>query len=122
MPQAQTLGMIMRNGTTVRIPFVTTSDHYNQRIVLVNRGSSEVRYEIEFVPEDGTVADPEELEDMLPAGTNMIRASDLVKLTGESARSAATIIVEAQPSLIDVATVTINKLDGSSDTVIYIAE
>ena len=118
MPMEQTLGRIMRDGTTIRIPFVTTSDGYNQRIVLVNRGP-EARYEINFTPEDGTMADPEMMEGMLPAGTTMMRARDIVTLSGDSARSAATIIVEAEVDMIDAATVTINKSDGSSDTVVY---
>ena len=44
MPEEQTLGMIRRNGVTVRIPYVTTYSGYNQRLVVVNRGgTSQVR-------------------------------------------------------------------------------
>ncbi len=117
MPMEQTLGMVERNGTTVRIPYVTTYDGYNQRLVLVNRGG-EARYEIEFTPEGEVMAAPPSMEGMLPAGTTMKRTSDIVTLTGGS-RAAATIIVEAEPSMIDVATVTVNKSDGSTDTVVY---
>jgi hypothetical protein len=118
MGMERMLGEINRDGTTVRIPFVTTYDGYNQRIVFVNRGG-EVRYEIEFKPEEGTMADPMDMEGMLPVGTTMMRATDIVTLTGVSKRSAASIIIEAQPHTIDVATVTVNKSVGSTDTVIY---
>ena len=118
MGMERMLGEINRDGTTVRIPFVTTYDGYNQRIVFVNRGG-EVRYEIEFEPEEGTMADPMDMEGMLPVGTTMMRATDIVTLTGVSKRSAASIIIEAQPHTIDVATVTVNKSVGSTDTVIY---
>ena len=118
MGMERALGEINRDGTTIRIPFVTTSEGYNQRIVLVNRGP-ETRYEINFTPEDGTMVDPEMMEGMLPKGTTMMRAQDVVTITGATARTAATIIVEALPSMIDAATVTINKGDGSSDTVVY---
>jgi hypothetical protein len=117
MPEEQTLGMIRRNGVTVRIPYVTTYSGYNQRLVVVNRGVR-ARYEIEFMPEDGIMADPPSVEGMLPAGTSMMLTRDIVELSGGS-RTAASVTVEAQAHLIDVATVTVNNSDGSTDTVVY---
>ena len=38
MPAPAPLGAIMRNGTTVHIPYITQFANYNQRIVIVNRG------------------------------------------------------------------------------------
>ena len=43
MPEEQTLGTIRRNGVTIRIPYITTYSGYNQRLVIVNRGS-QARY------------------------------------------------------------------------------
>ena len=111
------LGMIGRDGTTIRIPYITTYSEYNQRLVLVNRGD-ETRYEIEFMPEDGIMADPESMEGMLPAGTSMMLTRDIVTLTGGT-RTAASITVDADPSMIDAATVTVNNMDGSTDTVTH---
>ena len=39
-PRAQTLGAIGRDGTTVRLPYLTTNAKFNQRLYIVNRGSS----------------------------------------------------------------------------------
>ena len=118
-PMEQTLGMVKRNGTTIRVPFLTTYSEYNQRLVLVNR-ASEARYEIEFTPETGTTATPKsKAEGMLPTGTSMMLSRDIVSLSGKSTRTSAVIFVEAEPRKIDAATVTVNRTDGSSDTVTF---
>ena len=64
------------------------------------------------------MADPESVVGMLPAGTSMMLTRDIVELSGGS-RTAASVTVEAQAHLIDVATVTVNNSDGSTDTVTY---
>ena len=48
---------IMRNGTTVHIPYITQFADYNQRIVIVNRGG-EAAYSMSFMTEDGVTATP----------------------------------------------------------------
>ena len=43
----QMLGAIKRDGTTVRLPYLTTNAKFNQRLYIVNRGS-EATYEMDF--------------------------------------------------------------------------
>ena len=57
MPASAALGAIMRNGTTVHIPYITQFANYNQRIVIVNRGA-EATYTFSFTTEDGVTATP----------------------------------------------------------------
>ena len=40
------VGEILRNGTTVHIPYLTIHPSYNQRIVIVNRGTEAADYMI----------------------------------------------------------------------------
>ena len=51
------LGSIKRNGTTVYIPFLSSFDGYNNRLVLVNRGAP-TPYEITFTTEADVMAMP----------------------------------------------------------------
>ena len=53
--------------------------------------------------------------------TMVLSAMDVVTLEGRS-RTAATFVAEAQRSQIDVATVIVNMMTGSTDTVNYDAE
>ena len=111
---------ITRDGTTVHIPFLTTWADYNQRIVVSNRSANEAPYWITFRPEDGVMATP----GMYATGTldgnstMVLRAMDVVTLEGRS-RTAATFVAEAQRTQIDVATVIVNMMTGSTDTVNY---
>ena len=117
------LGSIGRDGTTVHIPFLTTWEDYNQRIVVSNRGANPAPYWITFRPEDGVMSTP----GMYATGTldgnstMVLRVMDVVTLDGRS-RTAATFVAEAQRSKIDVATVIVNMMTGSTDTVNYDAE
>ena len=119
-PQEQTLGMITRNGTTVHIPYMTTYEGYNQRLVLSNRGSADAAYEIEFRPEEGTTATPMEMATGTLMGNTTVtmKATDLVMLE-DGSRTAATIILEAQPTNIDVTSVIVNKASQDTDTVVH---
>ena len=104
----------------MHIPYLTTFADYNQRIVVSNRGANEADYWITFRPEDGVMATP----GMYAMGTldgnstKVLRAMDVVTLEGRS-RTAATFVAEAQSSQIDVATVIVNMMTGSTDTVNY---
>ena len=49
------LGRIDRDGTTVRIPYLTTNDRYHQRIVILNRGGM-AEYRMSFMDEEGKMA------------------------------------------------------------------
>ena len=110
-PMKQTLGMITRDGTTVRFPFLTSQARYNQVLRVTNRG----------VTADYTFASDadDEMTGELPGGGET--ANWLVEdLIGEGVGgTAGTLIIEAQPHMIDVAIVHVNRGDGSTDTVIY---
>ena len=115
------LGSIGRDGTTVHIPFLTTWADYNQRIVISNRGASPAPYWITFRAEDGVMATPNDMYAMgtlEPNSTVVLRTMDLVTLEGRS-RTAATFVAEAKHTQIDVATVIVNMMTGSTDTVNY---
>ena len=116
-----TLGSIGRDGTTVHIPYLTNSDTYNQRLVLRNRGSSAVGYSMTFHAEDGvTAVGGSDSSGMLQPGVTMLslRNDDVVTITG-GARTAATLNVVATPTSIGVATVLVNRNEGTTDTVVY---
>ncbi|MDD9983455.1 MAG: hypothetical protein OXU81_19220 [Gammaproteobacteria bacterium] len=114
------IGSIGRNGTTVQIPYLTTYEGYNQRIVLSNRGSAEAKYEISFRPEAGVTAMAKDAAmGMLMGNSTMtMKATDLVELSGGS-RTAATIDLVAQPRHIDVTSVTVNMETRGTDTVVH---
>ena len=107
--QTVTIGSIGRNGTTVHIPYLTTYEGYNQRIVLSNRGSADAAYTISFRPEaDVTAMAKDAAMGTLMAGSTVtMKAMDLVELSGAS-RTAATINFVANSSDIDVTSVTVN--------------
>ncbi len=119
MSQMQTLGKIGRNGATVHIPYMTTQESYNQTLVIVNRGPA-ADYEITFRPEDGTTATAggDATGELAANSTTVLSLlkGDVVTLEGKQ-RTAATIIIEAQPGMISVATNQRNLSDGSTDTV-----
>ena len=120
MEMTEEIGMIDRNGTTVHIPYMTTFDGYNQRILLSNRSSTEAPYEFSFRPEMGVTATPTDMAKGMLMGNSTVtyRAADLVMLEGGS-RTAATIDVVARPVDIDVTSVTVNKESRDTDTVVH---
>ena len=123
MPEEQTLGMVERNGTTVRLPYLTTYEQYNQRIIIVNRGA-EARYELDFTVEDGVTAGAKEdaATGMLAEdSTTILTVTDVVEFTGKT-RGSGTLIVESQPGMIDVATTQVHRETGATDTIVYTAE
>ena len=52
------LGKIERDGITIQLPYLTTAENYNQRLVIVNRNRNAVAYSMEFAPEEGKTATP----------------------------------------------------------------
>ena len=111
------LGAIMRDGTTIRLPYLTQFATYNQRIVIVNRGPA-ARYEFAFTEEDGVTAMPgADAEGMLPAGKTTyisLKYGDLVTLEGDFSRVSATLIVESEARHIDVSVSQTNANGGTS--------
>ena len=117
------LGRFQRNGTTYRIPFITTSPRFTQRFSIVNRGAAAVAYSVgELHAQSGiTVAAGAGASGDLPPGQTVLTASDLVEITGGT-RAAATLSVVADPSTIDASIDIINPETGSVDTVHLTAE
>jgi hypothetical protein len=120
------LGSIVRDGTTVHIPYLTTYEGHNNRLILTNRGPTDARYEIMYMAEEGTMAEAGSLsEGTLTKNSVMtldLKTGNVVTITGDTKRTAATVIVESQPMHIGVATVLVNMMDGNTDTVLYTAE
>ena len=114
------LGRFSRNGTTVHIPYMTTYEGYNQRLVLSNRGTTDAAYDIEFRPEEGVMATEKDMAmgTLMAGATVTMRATDLVMLEGGS-RTAATINLVAEPENIDVTSVIVNKMSQDTDTVVH---
>jgi hypothetical protein len=110
------LGTITRDGTTVHIPFLTTYEGYNQRLVLRNRSGRNVTYTVMFATEDGIVATPSILSGTLPTmSVEMMRVQDIVELSGGT-RTAATVTSNAAGGTLGVATTLVNLEDRSTDT------
>ncbi len=121
----QAIGSIGRNGTSIRAPYLTTFDGYNQRLIMVNHGRNDVDYSTEFRPENNVTATPGMYASgTLVAGeTKVIRVKDaaespgMVTLSGGT-RTAAVINFVAAEANIDVAVTQVNLEDGSTDTVV----
>ena len=56
-----TLGRINRDGIIVQLPYLTTSDRYVQRLVIVNRNEDDIAFTIEFATEAGKVGQPQSI-------------------------------------------------------------
>ena len=116
------IGQIRRNGTTVKLTYLTVSTKYNQRLVIVNDGGNDARYEIgPFVTEDGTTATAKAAASgTVSAGSKVVlRVADLVEFDGPQKRASATLSMNADVDDVQVATTQVTLDDGSTDTVIY---
>ncbi len=113
-------GSIGRDGLAVHIPYLTTDERYNQRIVIVNRGA-ESTYDVSFESEDGITAQAGAMSSgTLPTGTTVLRTRDVVTiLDGPPHRVSGTISFQSPPGSISVATNQTNRGDGGTDTVVY---
>lgn len=121
------VGSITKNGTSVQVPYLTTYADYNQRLVLVNRGSLAAPYTVTFRPESGkTIVAGSLATGTIPAGKTLILpvrqdatvTSGLINsLTSDITRTSATVTITAQSANIDAATTIVNVTDKSTDTV-----
>ena len=118
LPAPAPLGAIMRDGTTVRLPYLTQFPQYNQRIIIRNRGGA-APYSFTFHTEDGITATPgADAEGMLPANSVTVLSmmfDDVVTIEGTHNRTAATFVVESAMVHIDVS-VSQTNMDGGTDT------
>ena len=116
------LGSIGRDGASVYIPWLTTDDRYNQRIVLWNRSSRDAGYTMTFTPESDVSATPgnDATGTLAPNSRTVLsmRHDDVVTFSGGN-RSSALIMIVAPSNMIEASTVTLNRGDGSTDTVVY---
>ena len=116
------LGYIMRDGTTVQIPYLTQFGDYNQRIVIVNRGAA-ADYSFSFTAEeDGpTITPGADASGTLAGGATTyisMKYGDLVTIDGSPNRVSGTLIVESEDHFIDVV-VSQTNANGGTDTVKY---
>ena len=123
------LGSIRRDGASVNIPYLTTSEKHNQRLIVVNRGPRDAAItSIQFTMEDGTevelMAPVQAAMDAgllaVPAGQAWVaRMDETITISGGSRRVAATVSFAATAGNLSVATTQVNVSDGSTDTVVY---
>jgi hypothetical protein len=114
------VGTIAHNGTTKQLPYITTFASYNQRVYMVNRGTSAATYTMTFQPETGTtaVAGTGAAGTIPAGGTLSVKASDIVTLTGKT-RTAATLNIVGASGNISVMTQQVNLSDGGTDSINY---
>ena len=129
-------GSIKRDGTEVRISYLTTATDfgadrqvwegwqggsYNQRLVIVNHGSVDAAFSLgDFAMEEGvTVTALEAATGTVPAGSSMvIPVRDMITIVGRS-RTSAKLTVVASEASVSVATSQITLPEGQTDTVRY---
>lgn len=112
------IGDVVRNGTSIQVPYLTTFSDYAQRLVLVNRGGADVAYTVTFTPETGVTATPGTAATgtLKAKSTTIIPVTSLVTLTGAT-RTAATVAIVSAQANIDAATTQVNLADKATDTV-----
>jgi len=118
---ATSFGSIKHNGTTVQLPYLTTFADYNQRLVIVNRGTTDATYSVTFTAEaTATATAGTAATGTVAAGTtSSIKVADIVTMAGLT-RTAATIVIVAPTANLSVATNQVNLSDGSTDTVVLL--
>jgi hypothetical protein len=119
--QVVTIGSIGRNGVTAHIPYLTTDERYNQRIVIVNRGGT-ADYSMTFSSEGGVMAAAgmEASGTLAANSTTVLMTSDVVTITGGPPhRASGMLSVVSASSDISVATNQTTRMGGSTDTVVY---
>ena len=92
-PSSGPIGTILRDGTTVQLTYLTVSEKYNQRLIIVNRSSEPATYSlIDFAEEEGvTVTATDAAEGTVPAGSSVVlRVADLIAFDSEPAAAGRT--------------------------------
>ena len=112
------LGAIGRDGTTVHIPYLTTVEGKNHRIVMSNRSTAAANYSFSFRSETGTMANRGMAAQGTLAGgaTVVMNVRDVVVIEGNSRRTAASVTFVADPKYIDVSTTLTNRATGAQST------
>lgn len=112
------IGTIRHQGTEVHIPYLTFGQTYRQRLTIVNRNTRAVQYRLTFRPGQGGTADPPHIEGVAAPGVNTLHLQTLTTLR-DTTWASATLTIVSVPGLVDIATVTVNRGDQSTDTVVY---
>ena len=125
------IGRIKRNGASVEIPYLTTAEKHNNRLIVVNRGSLPAAItDIAFTTEDGTEVElMDDVQALMDAGmlavppksTWVATMKETLNITGGTKRVSATLSFAATKGNISVATTLLNH-DGSTDTVVYMVD
>ena len=116
-PEGKThnLSPINRDGAYFHIPYVTTHDSYNQRVVIVNRGAAttyefvDLQAEGGMMPSAGAMASGD-----LPTGQTVVRSTGII--SGVT-RGSATLTVVAPPNDVSAAVQQVNISTGGVDSV-----
>ena len=116
------LGGIGMGGSVVYIPYVNlNSANYVHRLQVFNRMNKAAAYRIDFLPPQGSIANPPSRTGSFAPGNTGLIFYDLVTLSRRS-RTALTLAVDAPPELLQVQTILQSRRDGSTDTVTYTPE
>jgi hypothetical protein len=111
------LARILRDGYERGIPYLTTDSGYNQRFVIVNRWTDAEYMFHEMQSEDGVEVEAgSAATGTAPTGTTVLRAADIVSITGGT-RASATLTVVAPEDKIDAAVQQVNLENRTVDTV-----
>ena len=142
---AANAGKITRDGTTVKLGYLTTATEfagragagYNQRLVITNHGSLNAEVMVgDWVVEDGAQAPAEPWTAVVPANQQLVtRVAGEGGVIGDNVgcrmmdddgdcvayfnRAAATLTATAKASDVSVFTTTVTKPEGQTDTVRY---
>ena len=111
------LASIGRDGASFSIPYLTVNDAYNQRIILVNRGS-EAKYTFGNFQAagDGIASAGPMATGQLPTGQTVLRSTAIVEVAGGNVASATLSIVTDQAN-ISAAIQQRHLMEGTVDTV-----
>jgi hypothetical protein len=111
------VGSIVRNGTQLITPYMTTISGYLSRVMLSNYGSRDINYTVRLVTDDGANATAGvAASGTIKAGTlKQINASDLVAFSGKPRGAAIFTFVGANSDIQGIyQTVNLNTLDAQS--------
>ena len=114
-------GAIERNGTTVNITYLSTHPAYNQRLVIVNRGTREAEFWMDTFQTESNTMVMNEIRGTVGAGSRMVvRVQDVLTINeGGMSRASGTLNLTAAEGDVDVMTLQVHPGTGQIDTTTY---